>query len=527
MPKVAQLSHYRPMSPILLLLACAPEALPPQPTELVPVRVETQEGESCVASGRGLAEQLVEPPPGARSGPGVAVDDFDGDGFLDVFMPYHGSNQLLMGSPWGMLEESERLTRTQFRSESASAVDYDADGDADIFLGTGSGSYLLINDGEGHFQEWKQVSDKASWTVGGTWGDVNGDGALDLLICNHTMNPPTVEELNSHSLQGGDGSELLLSDKKGGFINVSERIGAVEKLYPNTCLLQDLDNDQDLDLYMVNDFGPWSGPNRVLWNDGKGFFAEDDGNSGLEVTVMGMGVAVASTDAGPVPSLLLSSWGEMMFIEAKEGGWVDTTASRGFALGEQQQVAWGVAMPDMDNDGDLDAAVTFGALLAVDLDDIGLSNPENQPDALFQQEDGRFAQPVDSGLNDSSSGRGLVAADLDRNGSMDLVIQSLDDGTHIYFNDCPDQSWVTVSLAQKGGNLRAVGARVEVEVGGRKQVQWLHAGGTSMASSGPVEAHFGLGDAEKVDRIRVIWPNGDESLVEDQPADTMLRLSRD
>ena len=369
-----------------------------------------------------------------------------------------------------------------------------------------------------------EISDKVSWTIGGTWGDVNGDGGLDLLICNHAITPPSPEQLNSNRLPGGDGSQLLLSDKKGGFI---ERISSVEKMYPNTCLLQDLDNDQDLDLYLVNDYGPWSGPNQVLWNDGKGFFEEDDGQSGLEVTVMGMGVAVASVASSPVPSLLLSSWGEMQFIEAMDGGWVDSTAARGFALGEQQQVAWGVAMPDMDNDSDVDAVVTFGAILEIGTDVVGLSNPEYQPDALFSQHDGHFAQGQEGGLDDPSAGRGLVAADLDRNGSMDLVVHAIDDGTHIYYNDCPDQHWVRVSLEQQRGNRDAIGARVELEAAGRTQVQWLHAGGTSMASSGPAELHFGLGEAEVVDRIRVIWPNGDRSEVLAQPVDAELHLIRD
>lgn len=242
---------------------------------------------------------------------------------------------------------------------------------------------------------------------------------------------------------------------------------------------------------------------------------------------MGMGVAVASMDGGPLPSLLLSSWGEVKFVEAMGGGWVDSTAARGFGLEPKQQVAWGVAMPDMDNDGDLDAAATFGALDGVEGELFGMSNPEDQPDALFQQDDGYFVQSSDVRLDDPSSGRGLVAADLDRNGSMDLVIHSLDDGTRVYMNDCPSEHWVTVSLEQADANPQAIGARVELEAGGQTRVQWVHAGGVSMASSGPAEVHFGLGSADRVDRIRVIWPNGEQSVVEDQPADVLLHLSRD
>ncbi|HNC96985.1 MAG TPA: VCBS repeat-containing protein, partial [Myxococcota bacterium] len=130
--------------------------------------------------------------------------------------------------------------------ESASSVDYDADGDKDIFLGTVNGSYLLINEGRGQFSEVVKISEKQSWTIGGTWGDLNADGSLDLLLCNHALRPPTPEELSSGTFPGGDGSQLLLSDQKGGFVDASDRISSVGKLYPNTCLMQDLDNDQDL-----------------------------------------------------------------------------------------------------------------------------------------------------------------------------------------------------------------------------------------------------------------------------------------
>jgi hypothetical protein len=408
---------------------------------------------------------------------------------------------------------------------------------------------MLVNDGTSHFPDYFAVADDQAATFGGSWGDVDADGDLDLLVCNRSLHSPNAEEISSDTPPVGDGSWLLLSDGKGGFEDVRDRIAAVKDLFPNTCLLQDLDDDRDLDLYFVNDFGPWIGPNRVLWNDGKGFFAEDVG-SGLEVEILGMGVAVASMDGGPLPSLLLSSWAEMKFLEPMEGGWVDSTKARGFALAADQQVAWGVEMPDLNNDGALDAAITFGNIQGEGSADqseedqngqgghshegdtegweeFGYSNPEEQPDAIFIQNDESFVQHRAWPLPDPSSGRGLISADLDRNGSMDLVVHALDDGLHVYMNDCPTQSWIRVILDQPGMNRRAIGARVEVDAGGQTQVQWLHAGGTSFASSGPAELHFGLGEVEEIEEIRVIWPDGRRSVVEAQPVDRELRIIRD
>jgi hypothetical protein len=266
----------------------------------------------------------------------------------------------------------------------------------------------------------------------------------------------------------------------------------------------------------------------VLWNDGKGNFSEEDpGTSGLEVEIMGMGVAVASMDGGPLPTLLLSSWAEMKLLEPAEGGWVDGTLARGFALEPDQQLAWGVELPDLDNDGDVDAAITFGALPGSILaDDFGYANPQAESDVIFTQDQGQFSQTSAWRIPDPSMGRGLVSADLDRNGSLDLVVSALDDGVHIYQNDCPTGGWLRLRLEQRGPNRQAIGARVELQAGGQTQVRWLHAGGTTFASSGPAELHFGLGAAVEVEEIRVIWPDGSLSKISSQPINSELLLTR-
>ncbi len=517
------------MLAVLLSAACTGESSPPplETSEEAEVVVQVKAGESCSASGVPLMESHLPPAQGDKMGQGVAVGDLDGDDWLDIFVTNHPNNRILLGGPEGYTEEKDLSGASQV-SESASKADFDADGDPDVFIGGEDGAFVLVNAGDATFPEVIQVSEKRTWTLGGAWGDLNGDAKLDLLVCNHAAVRPTKEDFEANLLPGGDGSELLFGDGKGGFRDVSEQLGPVADLYPSTCLLQDLDDDRDLDLYFVNDFGPWSGPNRVLWNDGKGNFSEEEaGASGLEVEIMGMGVAVASLDGGRLPALLLSSWAEMKLLEPAEGGWVDGTLAQGFALEPDQQLAWGVELPDLDNDGDVDAAITFGALPGSILaDDFGYANPQAESDVIFTQDKGQFAQTSAWRIPDPSMGRGLISADLDKNGSMDLVVSALDDGVHIYQSDCPTGGWLRLRLEQRGPNRQAIGARVELQAGGQTQVRWLHAGGTTFASSGPSELHFGLGEAAEVEEIRVTWPDGSLSKISSQPINSELLLTR-
>ncbi len=155
--------------------------------------------------------------------------------------------------------------------------------------------------------------------------------------------------------------------------------------------------------------------------------------------------------------------------------------------------------------------MVFGKLKGVDID-LPKPDPEHQPDALYhQQPDGSFEQVAEAwGVADTARNRGLALGDINRDGFLDLVTIPLYEEAAIHLSRCDGSAWLMVDLDQPGMNRRAVGATVLVDDGEQQQVRWVHAGGTSLASAGPLTAHFGLGDAEAVS-LTVIWPDGEQS----------------
>ena len=117
----------------------------------------------------------------------------------------------------------------------------------------------------------------------------------------------------------------------------------------------------------------------------------------------------------------------------------------------------------------------------------------------------------------------MVAADIDGDGWLDLIVKSFDEPAHYFHARCGSEAWLQVALVGKAPNTAGIGARVTVEAGGRTWQQWILAGGTSMSSSGPPEAHFGLGDLDSIDRITVTWRDGATSLY--QVIDTRQRVT--
>ena len=482
------------------------------------------------------ATQYVAPRIGDLTfGRGTVIADLDRDGWLDIYAPNMGVDELFMGQADGTWD-NETVERWHVNEEmtiGGSAVDVDDDGDLDLLtVNRGTPNQLYLNDGSGHFTlaEDAGLLDLHTGSVTGTWGDMDGDGDLDLFVGAHfsvgdsgftEAGLPAASEPSElyENLGGGrflDRSELLPENVQNSFIYAASWI--------------DLDEDEDLDLYIVNDFGSYYEPNIALMNtlhdSGELGFYDGTADTSLGIAISGMGLGIGDINGDLLPDMLMTSWDDIALLESLGGSWYDSSLVRGIGHGGDRHTAWGVDLLDMDNDGDLDAPVMFGYLSVPSIQ--GFESPRYQPDALFElQDDGAFEQRAESwGFDDTGISRGFIHADLNNDGFLDLVKINLDGPRQMYLSRCDDSAWLRVSLTQPAPNRDAVGARVLVEAGGRTLIRWMLVGGTNLNSAGPAEVHFGLGDVDTVDRLTVLWPDGEIATFEDFSARQVVQVSR-
>jgi hypothetical protein len=189
------------------------------------------------------------------------------------------------------------------------------------------------------------------------------------------------------------------------------------------------------------------------------------------------------------------------------GIWVDNAASYGIhpSWDDDQSWAWGAEIEDLDNDGLGDVIVGYGPNVRNPVP------PYDQPDEIYRNlGNGVFDRVAEAwGAADRLSMRGFVATDIDHDGWPDLVKREMGGRVVVYASRCGAAHWLEVELQGPRGNARAVGATVRVEVDGVPQVRPIVAGSTGYNSSGPAVAHFGLGEADRVDSVVVAWPDGE------------------
>ncbi len=449
---------------------------------------------------------------GSAAGMGMAVEDLDGDGRLDIFLPDHDRCALFIAQPDGTyVEEAAARLPEGCAGMAAAPADLDSDGDIDLFVAAVEGDeLLLINDGGGVFTDEAAarglVLDSPDPSMGAAWGDLEGDGDLDLFIANHTFRggagPTPPDPAYPNRLLRNDGAT---------FTDISDTLSEPARLgYTFLGGWHDLDGDGTADLYIVNDYGDRVYGNRLLLGDGQGGLRDADEDSGLNLSIDAMGLGVGDLNADGLPDLAISDWGSIHLMMSLEPGiWYDGALAAGLVASHTDSVVgWAMQLADLDNDADLDILSTFGPSSVAPQN--GDPNPEEQPDALWLSDGGAFTEVAASwGLDDTGNNRGLIVADLNGDGWLDTLRRApLTGQAVIHHSRCGEAAWVTVRLIAEGGNRDGIGAKIVATEQGVSQTRWIDSGSTGLASGGPLVAHFGLGDTGVLDELTVTWPDG-------------------
>ncbi len=468
-------------------------------------------------------------------GGGLVIDDFNGDGFDDIFLPTEAVDELYLGQEGGrFVAAPEWLPSDIVLSVGGAAADYDADGDVDLFVTTNYGADRLYrNEGD----RFTDVTAEAGihtdeWDTGPViWGDYDLDGDLDLFVGGHL----------DYLFQGSQSNpDYVFPDASPNVLYTNDGTGHFSPSYFNlspepftlaAAWLQ-YEPGERPDLYLINDFGPLVIGNRLLTPAGSTFESVDSTYSGADVDIYGMGIAIADLNGDRLPELWMSNWMEpVLLMSIGPQQWYNATEATGLSfLHERQRFSWGTALEDFDNDGDWDAWLGYGPLpdfeTASDDGDIQDDHPE-QPDSFFLNNNGTFSyKTADWGLEDSNITRGGLFVDLNQDGLLDLVRTGLLAPAQIFWGRCSGGNWLEVELRSRTKNTRGIGARVDVVAeDGQTWTRWILAG-DSFASSGPPRAHFGLGTNTEISHIDVHWPNGDHTKESRPDINTRLLINR-
>lgn len=486
------------------------------------------------------------------TGGGCGWIDFDGDGFVDLYLNQGGDPS----SPPSLNQPSDQLFRNlgngQFQnvtlpsgiderdySQGVAIGDFDNDGFCDIFVTNSGANTLFQNRGDGTFQDVSEaaMTQTKGWHSSAAWGDVDRDGDLDLYVCRYVdfdrfhpqrcqtskgdrkmCQPNDVEALPDELyLNQGDGTFVAIAKERGVFGPGNKALGVV---------IADFDNDDWPDIYVANDATP-----NFLWiNQKNGQFQNQADLLGCAVTHEGraqasMGIGVGDYDRNGFLDLYLTHFeGEWntLYQNRGEQGFFDVTASaRGVEM-TLPMVGFGVVMEDFDQDGRDDLLIANGHL-----DDPGHLGVELAMNAQVFTFDGlklvdtsKKAGPY---FSQRFVGRGLATADYDNDGDLDAVIVNQNAPVSLLENVSKRGHWLKLGFIGTRSNRRGIGTRVTLRIGDESFMKEL-AGGTSYCASHQPVLIFGLGTRSGACDLDIRWPNGIRQTISNLILDQALTL---
>jgi tetratricopeptide (TPR) repeat protein len=501
------------------------------------------------------AKHQIETMPG-----GVAVLDYDGDGFLDVFFangaespslrktgPRH-SNRLYRNNRDGTFTDvTERAgVAGEGYAMGAAAADFDNDGRVDLLVVGVDRNTLYRNNGDGTFADVTRRaglgSGPATWSIHGLWLDYDADGRLDVLIVSYCAWDPKTEPACT---AGADGrrsychpsryaplpNRLFHNEGNGTFRDVSlvSGIGA-HRGKGMGAAAADFDGDGRIDIFVAND----TEANFLFRNRGDGTFEEIGRAAGVAYNQFGaavssMGADFRDFDNDGRPDLFVTALSNEGFLLFRNLGarFDDVADAARMSLSSLPWSGWSNGIADFNNDGWKDLFSVNGH--ALDTIEGEQSRAYRQRNTLWlNRGDGTFSDvssEAGAEFARAAAHRGAAVADFDNDGRLDLVVTALGDRAELFRNVSPDAGhWLLVALAGRTSNRDGIGAVVRVELPGGQQL-WNHASPSAgFASSSDPRVHFGLGRATEARRLEVRWPGGKRQLLEHVAADRIVKV---
>jgi hypothetical protein len=497
---------------------------------------------------------------------GVALFDYDGDGYLDIYF-VNGAEMpsLVKRGPQyrnRLYHNNGNLTFTDVTEKAGlggagygigvAAGDYDNDGRPDLFVTTVNGNQLFHNNGDGTFTDVTKKAGvegglykgKRMWSIAAAWLDYNNDGLLDLFVSNYCRWDPDTEQ--PCFANGQNGARIICDPRycaplphtlyrnngDGTFTDVSAQMGIATHLGRGMgAVVADYDGDGYPDIFVAND----NAANQLFHNIHGERFEEVAMDAGVALgedgnVLSGMGADFRDVRNTGLPDIWLTAIEKQTFplyVNLGQGQFAVKTAMAGLGMDTFEMSGWGNGIADLDNDGWKDL---FVARANVD-ENVHLFSPRTfeEPNAVFRNLGAGKFQNVSAtaGPDFQVAGghRGVAFGDLDNDGRVDAVVTVLNSQAKIFHNTTQNGNhWILLKLVGVKSNRMGLGAKVRLTTDAG--VQYNHATtSVGYASSSDPRVHFGLGPSKVVKEIDIVWPSRIHQVLHNVPADQILTVT--
>lgn len=483
-------------------------------------------------------------------GAGITVVDINNDGWDDLFQSGGCfSSKVWINNEGVFTDKTDEYLPDSLKYrfiQGAISSDFDNDGFVDLILtnmsffnGDQKSPVLLKNiDGKSFKQFDVPELDVIGHFPGASWGDVNKDGFVDLYVLNYVERMINgFDSIENHStyIPTCLPNLFLINHNGQHFEELSHQYGVDNEGCGLASMFTDIDNDNDIDIILLNDFGQWNHlGNRVFLNNyPKASFTDATDSLGFSSEFYGMGVGVGDLDYDAQFEYYFTNIGDNYLFQRREGKFENVAKEMRVDLGRlynKKSTSWTGIFLDVDNDMDMDLFVAKGYLESIESPSVIDYNK------LMINEDGYFVDhSISSGIYDSIPSRGAAYFDFDHDGDLDIVVNTLQLGRgefanatqkiKLYENKTKNKNrWLGIKLIGTDGvNTSAVGCSVKFRIGDKWYVREVD-GGSGHSSQSTKTLYFGVGKNKKIEEIEIHWINAETTKIHNVKTNKCYRV---